>query len=183
MAGFRDFLMRFRPVGSPGRAAPVGVPADRSAELTAELEPPLALLEEAEAQARSIRAEAARTVARQKRDAEHRAARIVREAHVRSRDVRTQSADRVRREAEAEAAELIAAADRQTAATRRRARARMPAAVDRVLELVVDELAGPGGSEATSTEATPSVPCPPRRQRLTPGSGEDHPPAAEDGPR
>src|SRR5512135_1507062 len=43
MADLRDFLARFRPAGTPG-AARAGVPADRPAELEAEVGPVLALL-------------------------------------------------------------------------------------------------------------------------------------------
>ena len=37
MATLRDYVRRFRPAGAPGAAAPAGVPADRGAELDAEL--------------------------------------------------------------------------------------------------------------------------------------------------
>ena len=44
MARARDFLEWFRPSGTPGAAARPGVPADRLAERSAELESLLALL-------------------------------------------------------------------------------------------------------------------------------------------
>jgi V/A-type H+/Na+-transporting ATPase subunit B len=97
VAGFRDFLLRFRRVGSPGRAAPGGVPADRAAELAAELAPPLSLLEEVEAEARRIREEAARVAADRRRDAERQADTIVGRARARADEVRAQAAARVRR--------------------------------------------------------------------------------------
>ena len=46
MPRVRDVLHRFRPSGAPGAATAAGVPADRAAELAAELEPVLALLAE-----------------------------------------------------------------------------------------------------------------------------------------
>lgn len=49
MPAMRDFLERFRPAGAPGPAA-AAVPADRPAELAAELEAVFALLNEAEAE-------------------------------------------------------------------------------------------------------------------------------------
>lgn len=55
MPGLRDFLMRFRPAGSPGRASAVGVPADRSAELSSERTRALAEAEAAECLAQSER--------------------------------------------------------------------------------------------------------------------------------
>ncbi|MFG2859180.1 hypothetical protein [Streptomyces sioyaensis] len=140
MAGFRDFLMRFRPAGSPGRAAPGGVPADRSAELSAELEPSLTSLERTEAEARAIREQAASRASETRRGAERQAAEIVERAHARAHDLRAESADRVRRAAEAEAAELLASAERDAAVVRRRADARMPVLLDRVSALVAEEL-------------------------------------------
>ncbi|MFJ1709912.1 hypothetical protein [Kitasatospora sp. NPDC088346] len=50
MVTFRDFLARFRPTGAPGASA-TGVPADRAAELTAELGPSLAELTQAQEEA------------------------------------------------------------------------------------------------------------------------------------
>jgi hypothetical protein len=58
MARARDFVERFRPSGPPGAAARPGVPADRQAERSAELEPLLALLAETEAEVAHIRAAA-----------------------------------------------------------------------------------------------------------------------------
>jgi hypothetical protein len=55
MPRVRDLLYRFRPEGAPGAAAAAGVPADRAAELTAELEP---LIAAAEAHTASERAAA-----------------------------------------------------------------------------------------------------------------------------
>ncbi|MER8162028.1 hypothetical protein [Streptomyces sp. NPDC094472] len=153
MAGFRDFLLRFRTAGSPGQAAPGGVPADRARELTAELEPPLSLLEEAEAEARGIRDGAARTAAAKRREAERQAEEIVEQASARARDLRVQSAARVRREAEAEAAELLAAAEREVSAVRSRAEARMPVLLDRVAQLVAEDIGlsrVPGAGDPTA---------------------------------
>ncbi|MFE2183443.1 hypothetical protein [Streptomyces sp. NPDC059455] len=143
MAGFRDFLLRFRPVGSPGRAAPGGVPADRAAELTAELEPPLSLLEEAEAEARGIRDEAARTAAERCRAAERQAEEIVEQASARAQGLRARTAARGRGQAEAEAAELLAASEREVSAVRSRVEARMPALLDRVARLVAEDIRMP----------------------------------------
>ncbi|MER6310194.1 hypothetical protein [Streptomyces sp. NPDC001657] len=152
MAGFRDFLLRFRPVGPPGRPAPGGVPADRSAELSAELEPPLTLLEQAEAAARTVREEAARTADATRRAAERQAAEIVARARARANDVRAESADRVRRAAETEAAELLASTERATAVLRRRADARLPALLDRVSALVAEELGDVGTAELPTSD-------------------------------
>ncbi|MGC0336054.1 vacuolar-type H+-ATPase subunit H [Streptomyces sp. SLBN-8D4] len=144
MTGFRDFLTRFRPVASPGRAAPGGVPADRSAELRAELAPPLALLEQAEADAQSVRERADDAVVARLHEAQVLAEEIVAEAREEARRARELAAERSLRAAEAEATELRAEAEREAAAVRDRARSRMPALAERALALVVEDItAGP----------------------------------------
>jgi hypothetical protein len=143
VAGFRDFLMRFRPVGLPGPAAAGGVPADRSAELAAELEPPLVLLEETEAEARAVREWADEEAARRRRAAERTVKDIVEQARARAPAVREQSAALIRDATEAEAMELLAAAARDTVALRRRIELRTPALVDRLVNALVEELTAP----------------------------------------
>ncbi|MFD8524303.1 hypothetical protein ACFV2D_30365 [Streptomyces capillispiralis] len=141
MTGFRDFLTRFRPAASPGRAAPGGVPADRSAELRAELAPPLVLLEQAEAEARTVRERAAAAAASRRWEAGRRAEEIVAEAREEADRVQAHTAERVLRAAEDEAAALLAAAEREAVAVRDRARIRTPALADRVVALVLEDLA------------------------------------------
>ncbi|KUO19290.1 hypothetical protein [Streptomyces dysideae] len=85
--------MWFRPAASPGRAAPSGVPADRSAELRAELAPPLALLEQAEAEARTVGERAAAAAASRRQEAERQAEAIVAEAREEARRVRARTAE------------------------------------------------------------------------------------------
>lgn len=140
MTGFRDFLTRFRPVASPGRAAPGGVPADRSAELRAELAPPLALLEQAEADAQSVRERADAAVAARLHEAEVLAEEIVAEAREEARQVRELAAERSLRAAEAEATELVAEAEREATSVRHRARRRTPALTERALALVLKDI-------------------------------------------
>ncbi|KAE8765526.1 hypothetical protein, partial [Georgenia thermotolerans] len=65
----RDILQRFRPAGTPGAAAPAGVPADRVTEMAAELEPVLARLAEAQAEADQVRAAARQEAERRRREA------------------------------------------------------------------------------------------------------------------
>lgn len=136
MTGFRDFLTRFRPVASPGRAAPGGVPADRSAELHAELAPPLALLEQTEAEARSVRERADSAAAARLHEAGALAETIVAEAREEARRTRAAAAERSRRAAEGAAAELLAEAEREATAVRDRARSRTPELTERALALV-----------------------------------------------
>ncbi len=143
MAGFRDFLMRFRPVGLPGPAAAGAVPADRSAELTAELEPPLALLEEAETEARTVREEAVKEAARRRQAAERTATDIVEQARARAPAVREHSAARIRDATEAEVAQVLAAAEHDATALQSRVERRTPPLVERVVAAVVEDLAAP----------------------------------------
>ncbi|MFE9773698.1 hypothetical protein ACFYOV_18920 [Streptomyces sp. NPDC005931] len=143
MAGFRSLLRRFRPVASPGGAAPVGVPADRSAELRAELAPPLLLLEQVQAEARFIREQAGAQAAARRDETEQRAREIVAEAHREAQRVRTRTAERTVRAAEAEAAVVRTRAEREVAGVAARARGRMPALADRVRATVLtDAMAG-----------------------------------------
>ncbi|WP_367325739.1 hypothetical protein [Streptomyces sp. HUAS ZL42] len=156
MAGLRDFLTRFRPAASPGRAAPGGVPADRSAELRAELAPPLALLEQAEAEARTVRERADDAAASRRRQAERQAEAIVAEAGEEALRVRERAAEQVLRAAEGEAAALRAAAEREAAAVRNRARTRTSPLADRVVALVLEDLApGKGSSPAPPPHRAP----------------------------
>ncbi|CAL9657001.1 hypothetical protein SUDANB105_06843 [Streptomyces sp. enrichment culture] len=156
MTGFRDFLTRFRPTASPGRAAPGGVPADRSAELRAELGPSLGLLEQAEAEARAVRRQADAAAASRRREAERQAEEIVAEAREEAERVRARTAERVLRAAEGKAAALLAGSEREAVVVRDRARSRMPAFADRVVARVLEDLAAEQVSPATPEEQGPS---------------------------
>ncbi|EKX64131.1 hypothetical protein Sipo8835_11115 [Streptomyces ipomoeae] len=160
MTGFRDFLARFRPAASPGRAAPSGVPVDRSAELHAELAPPLALLEQAEEEAQAVRERADATAASRRREAERQAEEIVAEARAQAGRVRAHAAEQVLRAAEGEAAALLTEAEREAVAVRDRARNRTPALAEHVLALVREDLA--------AEETSPLAPA----DQLAPGPEE-----------
>ncbi|MBO1414572.1 hypothetical protein [Streptomyces sp. FH025] len=143
MVRFRDFLARFRPSGTPG--APVaGVPADRAAELAAELEPPLDGLARTQAEAAAVRAEAAAEAERIRQEAARNAARIVELAQARAPRVRAEAAASAGRVAVARAAELTVAAEQVAARVRARAHERMPALVERAAELALTPADEPG---------------------------------------
>jgi len=144
VTGFRDFLTRFRPAASPGRAAPTGVPADRAAELSAELAPPLALFERTQAEARSVREQAAEASASRRHEAERQAEALVAAARHEARGVRTRTAEQVLRAAESRAVSLLAEADREAAALHGRARDRMPVLAGRAVALVLEDLGAQG---------------------------------------
>jgi vacuolar-type H+-ATPase subunit H len=153
----RDFLERFRPAGAPGAAASAGVPADRSRELEAELNPVLALLE-------GVDAECARIVARARHDAGLiiAAARDGAAAHLADADQRARSArDEVMREilavARAEAAAAAADAARQASRERELAGQRIPALVAQAVGMV-RELGSPGRDLPADRPGGPGIP-------------------------
>ncbi|TDD40841.1 DivIVA domain-containing protein [Saccharopolyspora elongata] len=88
MRGIRGFFERFRPAGTPGAAARPGVPVDRVAEASAELAPVFALLEDAEVEARQVRANGREESARIRQEARERAEAIVADANARAGAVR-----------------------------------------------------------------------------------------------
>ncbi|WP_234367303.1 MULTISPECIES: hypothetical protein [Streptomyces] len=128
----RDFLERFRPTAAPG-AAVTGVPADRTAERAAELEPTLTRLTAVQREAARIRAEADEAAEALRKDASLAAARIVADAREQAPEVRRQAAVPVLREARRQADVLRTAGDQAAAAVRERARERMPDLVDRAV--------------------------------------------------
>ncbi|MFH8680760.1 hypothetical protein [Streptomyces lydicus] len=143
MAGLRDLLMRFRPVSTPGPGA-TGVPADRTAELAAELTPTLALLDRTAGQAAAVREAAVHEAERIRTEAAHRAERLVAGAVDRSDRVRTEAAARLGERGRRDAAAIRAAGQREAAALGYRAAARLPAVADRVTSQVRGQLGLPG---------------------------------------
>jgi hypothetical protein len=115
----RDFLDRFRPAGAPGAASRAGVPANRAAELSAELEPVLALLAETDAECGRIIAAARRDAERTAGAARQQAAALAADAHDRARAAREAAVEQALAAARAEAGAAVTAA--QARAGRRRA--------------------------------------------------------------
>ncbi|MGW2459774.1 hypothetical protein ACWC2M_12165 [Streptomyces sp. NPDC001761] len=140
----RDFLERFRPAGTPGASA-TGVPADRTAERAAELEPALARLADVQQEAARIRAAAEQEADALRQNAAREAARMVDAARGYASEVRRQAAAPFLREARTEADALRAAGDRTASAIRERALERVPRLVDLA---VADALRLTGGERA-----------------------------------
>ncbi|HEX9033118.1 MAG TPA: hypothetical protein VF834_14860 [Streptosporangiaceae bacterium] len=105
-----DFLSRFRPAGAPGAASRAGVPADRTAELSAELEPVLALLAETEAECNRIVAQAHAQAIQIADDTRAQVAAIAADGTQRALAARGAAADAVIAAARAEAAEITRSA-------------------------------------------------------------------------
>lgn len=113
MPQFGDFLNRFRPAGAPGAATRAGVPADRAAELSAELEPVLGLLASADSECARLIAEAEQEASRIAAQAREKAAGIAAGAAAVADQARASAADEVLATARrrAEDAEREAAAE------------------------------------------------------------------------
>jgi hypothetical protein len=134
MTRVRDLLYRFRPAGAPGAARATGVPADRVADLSAELEPLLVQLAETEQECASIIAAAEHDAsAIRTRDAE-RARVIVASARSRADAERARAAATVRQGAADRASHELAAAELEAAELRTHAAGRVPSYVAAVLD-------------------------------------------------
>jgi vacuolar-type H+-ATPase subunit H len=151
----RDLLYRFRPAGAPGAAAAAGVPVDRRADLTAELEPLFARLASTEEECSRIRERGRDEAEAIRRRAAERAQAIVAAADARTQAERDSATARLWQRGETESSALLAAAQQEAAAVRERAAERMPTHVARVLESVRDLLGEvePGDSPVPSGRA------------------------------
>ncbi|MGD3110680.1 hypothetical protein [Streptomyces sp. YGL11-2] len=134
--------MRFRPVSTPGPAT-VGVPADRTAELAAELTPTLSRLDRTAVEAEAIRLAGRSEADRIRRDAARHADAITARADDLFERVRAQAADRRRELGRREADAVRAEGQRAEAALRRRAAARIPVVADRLTDEVRRQLGLP----------------------------------------
>lgn len=122
----REFLERFRPVGTPGAAAARGVPADRVAELAAELAPLFDLLEATQEKSAAIRAQADDEAHRRRAEALAAAEAEVGAARWHAESERAATAAGLARAAEVEAERALAAARRDADAVREAAGRRLP---------------------------------------------------------
>jgi citrate synthase len=126
MVRARDLLDRFRPAGAPGAASVVGVPADRLAEVTAELEPVFALLEDDERQCAQLREEAEHEAQRRREQVAERVEHLGASARETARAVRAEEAGSARRRGEEASRAAVEAAVAEAAALRERAQQRLP---------------------------------------------------------
>ncbi|HEX6919181.1 MAG TPA: hypothetical protein VF314_03025 [Actinomycetes bacterium] len=149
----REFLERFRPVGTPGAAAAgEGVPADRRAELAAELEPVLALLADTQREAARLRDEADAYARRQASEAASAATIRLARARRTAEEERVAAAAALARAADAEAVRTRAAAEQQARSVLSAAARRLPELLARVgerLDAELDGLGPPTGGEGT----------------------------------
>jgi hypothetical protein len=133
VARIERILERLRPAGAPGTAAASGVPADRVAELAAELDPVLARLDPVQARCERIRSEAVVEADRRRRAGTDRARQVLAEARRAADAERAAAAGAVEREVAAAAAAGRLAAERDAVAVRELAATRLAPLVDRVV--------------------------------------------------
>lgn len=148
MSPVRDILQRFRPAGTPGKAAAAGIPADRARDVAAELLPVFASLAATQAESASIVSQAERDSQRIRADARARADHLVADARERVRAVRADAAAAVLAQAAADADAALGSAEREAQAIRARAAQRMPAYVSRAVQAVrglTEDAADDGG--------------------------------------
>jgi hypothetical protein len=136
MPSARELLQRFRPAGTPGAAAPAGVPADRTAELGRELQPVFDELAGTVAEVAGIRQAAAEEARDRRERAAAQARGIVESARRRAEAERADAAARILGHSEQEKASTVAAARREAADIARRADERSAAYVDRMIDTV-----------------------------------------------
>lgn len=158
MARARDFLERFRPSGTPGAAARPGVPADRQAERSAELEPLLALLAEAEAEVAQIRAAAQLGADLRRREGRDRAQAVLAAGRGQVVADRAEIVAQAQWQGAAEAAAVRAAAEAEAEEIRTRVEQRMPALVERVVSAVGTDLAAIIAAHQEERPATQELP-------------------------
>jgi vacuolar-type H+-ATPase subunit H len=149
----RDFLGRFRPAGAPGSAARAGVPADRAAELAAEVEPLLTLLDGTNAECERITADARLEADRIMAEARAEVAVIGEEADRNARAARDEAAAEVLARARAEAEETAARAGQQAARIRRLAQRRLPGLVAAAVSEYLPLAAAQDGAATRDTAA------------------------------
>jgi hypothetical protein len=128
-----NFLERFRLAGAPGAAAGAGVPADRRAERSAELEPVFREFSGMVGEVRRIRDEATADAERIRSEAVEQARAVVDAARNNVGVERADAAARAGGRAGQETAATLASAERDAALVRSRAEDRMPDYVSRAL--------------------------------------------------
>lgn len=136
MVRVRDVLHSFRPAGAPGAAGSAGVPADRGADLAAELEPVFAQLASTERECVSIAARAGQAAAKVRAREAERARGTIAAARERMDAERAAAVAQMRPNALAKSTAAAVAAEREAAEIRRHAGEHMGSYVDLVVALV-----------------------------------------------
>jgi len=133
MVRVRDVLHSFRPAGTPGAAGAAGVPADRGADLAAELEPVFAQLAGTERECAGIAARAGQAAATVRAREAERARSTIAAARARMDAERAAAVAQMRPNALAKSTAAAVAAEREAAEIRRHAVEHMGSYVDLVV--------------------------------------------------
>lgn len=142
-----DRLRRFRPVGTPGAAAPAGVPADEDAEQLAELAPVFEALRDTVREAEQLRAAAEDAAAAIEAAADEKVVATEADARRQMAEARAEVSAERAQVADEERRRLLSEADDAAALVDRTAAARLPTMIDRVVGSVLDPSAStPAGS-------------------------------------
>jgi vacuolar-type H+-ATPase subunit H len=139
MPDLSRFLRRFRRlVSPPGRPGPIAVPADRSAELSSELEAVFRAIDGIQEEAERIRKQSEDEARKKKEEAEEEAGRILSEAGDRAEQARAEEASRHREDIEQETRRALDEASKEA----EQIRGRVDQKLDSVAERVVARLTG-----------------------------------------
>lgn len=135
-----DVLERFRPTGAPGAATSAGVPADRRADASAELEPVFAELAGALTECERIRQRAVASAGRRQAEAAQRVRVVLSGARAQCAADRAAEAALLREQAEVAFREDVDRAAATTAQLRDRAQAHRSDLVAQIVRRVRDEV-------------------------------------------
>lgn len=163
MAAPSEFLRRFRVHVVPGAPGAVPAPADRSAELEAEVAPIFAALEEAQRDATVIVAETERDAAAGRATAVEHGQRLVADARAGCDAARAAALEHVLAGADRERDRLLAGGRAEADRIARVAAERMPALIDDVVRRVLAQAEAPptlDPSEAARTHSPGEEPRP-----------------------
>jgi len=137
MAILGDILRRFRFHGVPGAPSTIGVPADRTAELEAELTPVLAALDDSQRRAIELVSMAEHQAAQRRAAATEQGRRVIANARARAGPARAEAAAERLAVAEPERTKVLSTGVSEAERIWRLAGERTPALADRVVALVL----------------------------------------------
>lgn len=150
-----NFLDRFRPVGAPGPAGPVGVPAVDDQGVARELAPVFAALAPDVAAGRRLVDDARRAAEEEIAEARERAAAVIARARIDAHADRARAAAAVAEAAAEQDAALLAAARREADELTATGEAALPAAVQRVVDLLLTDSLPVDASSAGQRSPSP----------------------------
>ena len=137
MAALGEILRRFRFHGVPGAAVAFGVPPDRAAELSSEVQGLFCVLAEDQQNAAAVVAHADLEAARIRSASAEHAHRLIAQSHERATTARARAAARIRDESAKEVAAIVAAARSDAVRIAQDAAERLPPLVDDVVRRVL----------------------------------------------